>query len=221
MTKILLIEDDIEITTLLKAYLAEYSFEVISFDNPLPALQSFDVESYALILLDLTLPEIDGLEVCRRIRTITDIPIIISSARHDLTDKIIALEYGADDYLPKPYEPRELVARIQSQIRRYQGVVSKKVSRFAVDDKAMQISKDGVNLDLTLAEYELLSLMIKHSDKVMSRTFIANNVNAIAWESSDRSIDVLMGRIRQKIEDNYKKPLFIRTIRGVGYKFTD
>ena len=221
MIKILLIEDDPEITALLTAFLKECSMEVLGYENPLRALETFDIESYALILLDLTLPKMDGLEVCKCIRTKTDIPIIISSARNDLTDKIIALEYGADDYLPKPYEPRELVARIQSHIRRYQGTLSKPLSRFVVDSEAMQITKDGITLDLTLAEYELLALMIKHSHKAVSRTFIANNVNAIAWKSSDRSIDVLIGRLRQKVEENHKSPVFIRTIRGVGYKFTD
>jgi two-component system OmpR family response regulator len=159
--------------------------------------------------------------VCRRIREKNDIPIIISSARHDLADKVVALEYGADDYLPKPYEPRELVARIQSHIRRYAGVMTKHSSRFTIDSERMRIAKDGRILELTLAEYELLSLLIKNAQKVISRDFIANNVNAISWESSDRSIDVLMSRIRHKIEDDPKKPLFIRSIRGIGYKFTE
>jgi len=220
MTRVLLIEDDAEITALLTAFLARYAMEVISYANPLSALDSFAIESYDVVLLDLTLPEIDGLEVCRRIREKNDIPIIISSARHDLADKIVALEYGADDYLPKPYEPRELVARIQSHIRRYAGFMAKQPSRFAIDSERMQISKDGETLELTLAEYEMLSLLIKNSQKVISRDFIANNVNAISWESSDRSIDVLISRIRHKIEDDPKKPMFIHSIRGIGYKFT-
>lgn len=221
MIKVLLIEDDAEITALLTSFLARYAMEVIAYENPLGALDSFGIESYDIVLLDLTLPEIDGLEVCRRIREKSDIPIIISSARHDLADKVVALEYGADDYLPKPYEPRELVARIQSHIRRYAGVMAKQPSRFAIDSERMRIAKDGRTLELTLAEYELLALLIKNAHKVISRDFIANNVNAISWESSDRSIDVLMSRIRRKIEDDPKRPLFIRSIRGVGYKFTE
>jgi two-component system OmpR family response regulator len=221
MIKVLLIEDDAEITALLTSFLARYAMEVIAYENPLGALDSFGIESYDIVLLDLTLPEIDGLEVCRRIREKSDIPIIISSARHDLADKVVALEYGADDYLPKPYEPRELVARIQSHIRRYAGVMAKQPSRFTIDSERMRIAKDGRTLELTLAEYELLALLIKNAHKVISRDFIANNVNAISWESSDRSIDVLMSRIRRKIEDDPKKPLFIRSIRGVGYKFTE
>ena len=119
MAKILLIEDDAEISELLTRYLAQYGMEVVAYSHPETALSSFGIESYDAVLLDLTLPQLDGLEVCRRLRERSDIPIIISSARHDLSDKVIALEYGADDYLPKPYEPRELVARIQSHLRRF------------------------------------------------------------------------------------------------------
>lgn len=221
MKKILLIEDDTEISALLTTFLARYGMEAVAYENPLSALDSFGIESYDLVLLDLTLPQLDGLEVCRRIREKSDIPIIISSARHDLADKVVALDYGADDYLPKPYEPRELVARIQSHIRRYAGNMAKQPSRFAIDSERMRITKDGVPLDLTLAEYELLAFLIKNARKVVSRDFIANNVNAISWKSSDRSIDVLMSRIRRKIEKDPKKPAFIRSIRGIGYKFTE
>lgn len=221
MAKILLIEDDTEITELLERYLRQYGMDVIAYTHPETALSSLSIESYDAVLLDLTLPQIDGLEVCRRLRERTDIPIIISSARHDLSDKVIALEYGADDYLPKPYEPRELVARIQSHLRRYTGAVTRILSLFHVDIDKMCIEKEGDELPLTVAEYELLALLIKHKGNVISRDFIANNVNAIGWESTERSIDVLIGRIRRKIEADPKKPLFIRSVRGVGYKFTE
>jgi len=221
MAKILLIEDDTEITDLLTRYLAQYGMEVIAYTHPETALASFGIESYDAVLLDLTLPQIDGLEVCRRLRMLSDIPIIISSARHDLSDKVIALEYGADDYLPKPYEPRELVARIQSHLRRYAGTMTRSPSRFRVDVERMRIDLDGNELPLTVAEYELLSLLIKHAGKVVSRDFIANNVASIGWDSTERSIDVLIGRIRRKIEDDPKKPYFIHSVRGVGYKFTE
>ena len=221
MTKILLIEDDPDITDLLTRFLAQYRMEVIAYDRPLRALESFGIEAYDLVILDLTLPEIDGIEVCKRIRELSDIPVIISSARHDLTDKVLALEYGADDYLPKPYEPRELVARIQSHLRRYDGSIGKPPSRFRLDEAQMTIHKDDALLALTNAEYELLALLLRQKGKVISREYIANNVNAISWESSDRSIDVLISRLRHKIEDDPKHPLFIRSIRSVGYKFTE
>jgi len=219
MTKILLIEDDLEIADLLTQYLSRYQMEVISYAHPKSALASLSIESYDLVLLDLTLPDMDGLDVCKTLRERSTIPIIISSARSDLGDKVVALELGADDYLPKPYEPRELVARIQSILRRINGTTLQNSDEmFRVDDHG--IYKEGELLNLTRAEFELLGLLIKHRRQIISRDFIANNIESIGWESSERSIDVLISRIRQKIEPNPKHPTLIRSVRGMGYQFT-
>jgi len=215
MVKILMVEDDLEIAELLSRFLARYNMDVNSIPTPGNALNALKIDHYDLIILDLSLPEIDGLELCKMIRKEYDTPIIISTDRGDLSDKVMGLELGADDYLPKPYEPRELVARIQTVLRRYKTVESaQKESDFRIDEQRMQITQKGELLELTLAEYEILRLFMQKSGMVISRDFIANNVDAIGWESSDRSIDVIISRIRQKIGNDK-----IKTIRGVGYKF--
>lgn len=220
MTEILMIEDDEEITLLLKQFLASYGMNITGFAKPSSALNSLEIDKYDLIILDLSLPEMDGLEVCKTIRAKYNTPIIISTARGDLSDKVMGLELGADDYLPKPYEPRELVARIKSVLRRYSNTNSHSNSgEFSINAEKMQILKDGEVLDLTQAEYEILKLFIEKKEMVISREFIANNVEAINWDSSDRSIDVIVSRIRHKLNDNPKSPKYIKSIRGIGYKF--
>lgn len=221
MSRILMVEDDEQITTLLEQYLSKYGLEVFSVSLPSVALEKLSIEHYDLVLLDLGLPEMDGLELCKRIKTdYPAIPVIISTARADVSDKVIAFDAGADDYIAKPYEPRELVARIQAIIKRYS--TFPKTSHedvFNVDKAKMQITHEGKVLDLTLAEFEIFSLLLGKKHQAVSREFIINSVNAVKWESSDRSIDVIVGRIRQKIGDDIKNPRYIKSIRGVGYKY--
>ena len=216
-----MIEDDEEITILLKQYLPKYSMEVIGVTTPSEGIDLLKKDSFDLIILDLSLPEMDGLEVCRLIREKYDIPIVISTARSDLTDKVTGLSLGADDYLPKPYDPRELVARIQTILRRTTKQIKdvNNKNKFEIDIDKMLILKDKRPLDLTLAEYEILKIFIEKKEMVISREYIANTVNALQWDSSDRSIDVIISRIRHKLGDNSKNPKYIKSIRGVGYKF--
>jgi len=169
------------------------------------------------VILDLTLPGMDGLEVCEAIRERQDIPIIISSARSDVTDKVKALELGADDYLPKPYDPRELEARIHSVLRRYEAKTDAKEeskSDFKCDKSTMVITYKGRNIDLTNAEFGILSYMIAKQGLVVSREDLIHNVNAINEDSSNKSIDVMVGRIRNKLGDK----TLIESVRGLGYK---
>lgn len=218
--EILIIEDDTEIADLLKDFLDNYGMNLTHYTSPSAALNSLEIDSYDIVILDLGLPEMDGMELCKIIKSkYESLPVIISSARGELEDKVAGLEVGADDYLPKPYHPRELVARIQSVVRRYRQSSIKSSDRFVIDEQKMTISLDKEELDLTTAEYELLAMFISKSGHVLTREFIANNVSTMRWDSGDKSIDVLISRIRKKIGDNPKKPTFIKSIKGVGYKF--
>ncbi|AFI05636.1 acid response regulator transcription factor ArsR [Helicobacter cetorum] len=222
MVEVLMIEDDIELAEFLSEFLSQHGIHVTNYDEPYTGISAANTQNYDLLLLDLTLPNLDGLEVCRRISKQKHIPIIISSARSDVEDKIKALDYGADDYIPKPYDPKELLARIQSLLRRS----SKKeesneqgdLSVFRVDKDSREVYMHEKKLDLTRAEYEILSLLISKKGYVFSRESIAIESESINPESSNKSIDVIIGRLRAKIEKNPKQPQYIISVRGIGYK---
>ncbi len=217
MIKILMIEDDLELAEILTEFLEQFDFKVETEDDPFKALSILKLKSFDLVILDLTLPGMDGLEVCEAIRERQNVPIIISSARSDVTDKVTALELGADDYLPKPYDPRELEARIHSVLRRYENIAEAEVEKpsdFKVDESARQISYKKHPLDLTNAEYGILGFMISKQGMVVSREDIIHNVGAINEDSSNKSIDVMVGRIRSKLGDKS----LIESVRGIGYK---
>jgi len=220
MINILMIEDDLELAEILTEYLEQFEFKVTTEDDPFNALSLLKLEPFDLVILDLTLPGMDGLEVCEAIRERQSVPIIISSARSDVNDKVSALELGADDYLPKPYDPRELEARIHSIMRRYEAKSSADAdapainSDFKLDEPSMSISYKNRSLDLTNAEYGILAFMIKKQSMVVSREDIIHNVSAINEDSSNKSIDVMVGRIRNKLGDK----ALIESVRGIGYK---
>ncbi len=218
MIKILMIEDDLELAEVLTEFLVDLNMEIETEDDPFKALSRLKLESFDLVILDLTLPGMDGLEVCAEIRAKQNVPIIISSARSDIKDKVTALELGADDYLPKPYDPRELEARIHSVLRRYEtketGDSSDIHSDFKLDEASMEIRYKNTLLDLTNAEYGILAFMINKQGFVISREDLIHNIGAINEESSNKSIDVMVGRIRNKIGNK----ALIESIRGIGYK---
>jgi len=220
MINILMIEDDPEFSEFLGEYLAKYNMEITNYEDPFLGL-SAGISKFDILILDLTLPGIDGLEVCEKISKSYDIPIIISSARGDVTDKIMGLQIGADYYLPKPYDPKEMYAVILSLLRRSKkgSKIEQEDSLFLHEESKMQISFNNEVLNLTHAEYEVLSLLISKKNAIVSREEIVSKSESLT-DSYSKSLDVIIGRLRTKLNDNPKKPQYIHSIRGLGYKLT-
>ena len=197
--------------------------DVVCAEDPFLGLSKLNQGTYDLVILDLTLPGMDGLEVINKIRQSSNIPIIISSARDDLTDKVIGLERGADDYMPKPYDPRELVSRIKTILRRtVKNQENKSQAKlFELNEKARTIYFKGHYLELTAAEFDVLSLLIRHLNATLSREQLLYESEHIDDESSIKNIDVIISRIRQKIAKIDSEHSYIKPIRGIGYMLTD
>ena len=214
-----MIEDDPEFSLFLGEYLDKYNIKIENFKDPKIALNK-NLFEYDLLILDLTLPNIDGLDVCKKISEEYDIPIIISSARGDVTDKVLGLQVGADYYLPKPYDPKEMYAVIQSLTRRIKRVKLTKVKQiFEYNEKEQSITFNNKILELTNGEYEVMLSLIKNKNQVITRDKIVENCFSIN-DSFSRSLDVIIGRLRTKLGDNSKKPKYIHSIRGIGYKLS-
>ena len=214
MTKILMIEDDAEYASLLSSYLKQYNIEVTNYEDPFLGL-SAGVEKYDLLILDLTLPGMDGLEVCKEVVSKYDIPIIISSARSDLSDKVIGLQLGADDYLPKPYDPQEMYARIISLLRRYKKnhIEEEPKYRLRLDEEKETVFLDDAALDLTPAEYAVLKLLVQHRGATVSKEQILYDSEVFQF-GSDGSLAVILNRLRKKLGEDVQ----LKTVRGVGYR---
>lgn len=218
-----MIEDDFELAEILTQYLKQFNIEVTNYEEPYLALSALKINKYDLIILDLTLPGMDGLDVCKILVKDFDIPIIISSARSDITDKVTALQLGADDYLPKPYDPRELEVRIKTILRRFNHSniqEEQKDKIFILNEEKKEITKNGKYIKLTAGEFEVLSLLIKREGFIISREDIFENSDILNQDyESSGSLAVIINRIRHKIEENPKEPQYLQTIRGMGYKF--
>ena len=220
MIKILMIEDDPEFSELLGEYLDKYNIKITNFEDPYLGL-SAGINNYDILILDLTLPGMDGLEVCKKISEKHDIPIIISSARSDVTDKIMGLQIGADYYLPKPYDPKEMYAVIQSLLRRVRKTNKKIDTSIFIHKKEKRVILfDSNTLDLTNAEYEVLSCLVDNKNGILSRDQIVNSCDSLT-DSYSKSLDVIIGRLRFKLGDDSKKPQYIHSVRGLGYKLLD
>jgi len=220
--KVLIIEDDPELLMALSLYLKKYGMDTTCVEEPYIGLSMLTQEDFDVVILDLTLPGMDGLDVIKKIRENSDIPIIISSARNDLTDKVIGLERGADDYMPKPYDPRELVTRIKAILRRSSGTKrDKKSGSFVVDEAGHTIKFKGKPLELTAAEFDVLQILINNKNSAISREQLLYDSKHIDDNSSVKNIDVIVSRIRNKLSKIDDSKSYIRPVRGIGYMLVD
>ena len=223
MSKIIIIDDDVKLSDLIKDFLEPHKYRVVCFNNPVIALSKIKAQKPDLIILDITMPEMDGFQVLTKIRKDSKVPVIMLTARGEVSDKIVGLELGADDYLAKPFEPRELLARIQSVFRRTQSP-GQLVQVLSFDGLSINKLKQEVLLDkkvvvLSTTEYEALVLFAENPGRNLDRDFLVENLRGIRWQSYDRSIDVLVSRLRLKLGDTPSKTSYIKTVHGVGYMF--
>ena len=222
MKKIFVIDDDQKLNALLKDYLIKFDLNVISDTDPVKGLKNLKKINPDLIILDVMMPGMDGFEVCRRIRANSSIPIIMLTARGEVSDRVVGLELGADDYLPKPFEPRELAARIQSILRRGRLDTSADIKTsgdLSINLKNHKVILADKKVDLTSAEFEILKMFMNRPGIVFSRNQILEHLWEIEWDVYSRSVDVLISRLRQKLGDDPRDPLYIRTVWGTGYMF--
>jgi DNA-binding response OmpR family regulator len=221
-TTILIIDDDDKLNSLLTDYLKDFGFEVLTAAHPEEGLKKLKARSPDMMILDVMLPQMNGFDVCKLIRRTYDLPIIMLTARGDLTDRIVGLEVGADDYLAKPFEPRELVARIQAVLRRTRHSVQRDLRRFGrltIDFQKRIAILDKEPVELTTNEFAALALLVEHAGAVLNRDQILETLRGMECDAFNRSVDITMSRLRQKLKDNPKSPEFIRTVWGTGYVF--
>lgn len=227
MNKILIIEDEISFSEALSFLLEKEGFEIRVAETGKQGIDAFNSEKFDLVLLDLMIPEISGIDVCRTIRTSSNIPIIMLTAKDSEVDKVVGLELGADDYVTKPYSARELVARIKAVLRR--GVTDDSsgqanlgihsVGGIRMDIERHQVTVKGNLIPLPLKEFELLEFLMRNSGRVLTRGQLIDRVWGGDYYGDTKTLDVHIKRLRSKIEDDPANPLLIQTIRGLGYKF--
>ena len=222
--RILLVEDDPRLAEMLAGYLGQAGYGVAVAPLGATALEQLAHAEFDAVVLDLMLPDIDGLEVCRQLRARSDTPVLMLTARGDAIDRIVGLELGADDYLPKPFEPRELLARLRAILRRRvrgdaTGEPALQFGRLEIDTGARAVRLDGKPCELTGYQFDLLVALARNAGKVLSREALMDLAKGAELEAFDRSIDVHVSRIRAAIEDHPKKPRRIITVRAAGYVF--
>jgi two-component system, OmpR family, phosphate regulon response regulator OmpR len=224
MNRILMIEDDHRLAAMVRSYLTDAGLAVTVAEDATRGMHSFENQSFDLVLLDLMLPDGDGLDLCRRIRAVCDAAIIMVTAKGDMTDRVVGLELGADDYVTKPFEPRELLARVRAVLRRRGERASNsgpvmRFGRLEIDTAARQVRLDDEVCVLTSRQFDLLVSMAERAGRVLSRDQLIDLVAADSSDSIDRAIDVHIAKIRSAIEDDTHHPRRIITVRGAGYVF--
>lgn len=219
--RILLIEDDVRLAGMVAEYLGEAGYRVQHVALGRAGLEQLARDAHDAVVLDLSLPDMDGLDVCRQLRERFDVPVLMLTARGEPADRVVGLELGADDYLPKPFEPRELLARLRAILRRGRGKVSAalRFGRLEIDRDARAVRLDGAQKRLTAYQFALLTALAENAGRVLSREALMDLLKGVALDAFDRSIDVHVSRLRQAIEDDPKRPRRIITVRGAGYVF--
>lgn len=222
MSQILLIDDDVKLADLMKQYFSQFGMTLRSESSPHKALADLRTAHVDVVILDVMMPEMDGFEVCKKIRSFSKVPILMLTARGDTTDKVIGLELGVDDYMSKPFDSRELVARVKALLRRANNEVLRRrlvAGKLALDTQARKATLDGGDLDLSTHEFELLKLFMSSAGRNLTRDQIMDALKGVDWEAYQRGIDVAVSRLRQKLLDSAKNPIYLKTVWGEGYCF--
>jgi len=221
--RLLMIDDDASLNDLLVEYFARFGHKLSTATTAATGRYLLRRDDPDLLILDVMLPDADGMDLCRSIRSESDIPIVMLTARGDLPDRVLGLEFGADDYVPKPFEPRELVARVETLMRRTRETHTRRLTAgggLVLETETRCVTLGGTEVELTSTEFELLRILMDSRGRVLSREMLLRKLRGIDADIHDRSVDMLVSRLRKKLSDDSRSPRFIKTIRGTGYQFT-
>ena len=225
MKNILVVDDEKRIVEIIRAYLEKDGFRVSTSGDGKQALSLVRSEKPDLIVLDLMLPEVSGWDVCRTLRKDSDVPIIMLTAREDVTDKIVGLELGADDYVTKPFDPKELLSRIRAVLRRYEGRVSThpviNIGDISIDVERRMVKRGDAEIELTSTEFDLLRVLAENAGRVFTRMQLLDKLQGEAYEAYERTIDSHIKNLRKKLEPDPNRPRYILTVHGAGYRVAE
>lgn len=220
--RLLMIDDDRSLNELLAEYFGRFGHRLDTTTTAAEGRYLLRRDDPDLLILDVMLPDADGMELCRSIREESDIPIVMLTARGDVPDRVLGLECGADDYVPKPFEPRELVARVETLMRRSRETPARRLSArggLVLETETRRVTQKGAEIELTSLEFELLRILMDSRGRVLSRDMLLRRLRGIDAENYDRSVDMMISRLRKKLADDSRTPRYIKTIRGTGYQF--